>query len=61
MESSKRTKKAKNTEDIEDKQSPIREVIEFTNPVEISGDGEYLYITEIDTDSKSNVMKGLLQ
>ena len=57
MKSLKIIKKAKESKE---KQSPS-EIIEFTNPVEISGDGKYLYITEIETDPKSNVMKGLLQ
>ncbi len=58
MKSSIITIKAKSTKE---KQSPIREIIEFTNPVEISGDGEYLNITEIETDPKPNVTKGFLQ
>jgi hypothetical protein len=49
-----------NIKTADEKQS-LSEIIEFTNPVEISGDGKYLYITEIETDPKSNVMKGLLQ
>lgn len=47
--------------DINEKKLPVREIVEFTNPVEISGDGEYLYITEIETDLKSNFTKELLQ
>lgn len=57
MESSKITKKDK---DIKNKKLPIRQVIEFTNPVEISGDGEYLYITEILTVNKPDIAKGHL-
>ena len=57
MESSKITKKDKDTKN---KQLPIRQVIEFTYPVEISGDGEYLYITEIETVNKPDVARGHL-
>lgn len=58
MKSLRTTKKAKDTKD---KQPQSREIIEFNNPVEISGDGEYLYIIETETSPKSNFMKGLLQ
>jgi hypothetical protein len=38
----------------EEKQTSAIEIIEFDNPVEVSGDGEYLYITEITTDCNRN-------
>jgi predicted transcriptional regulator len=45
MKSSMNTK---NVEDIIDKLSPVIEIIEFNNPVEITCNGENLYITEIE-------------
>lgn len=48
-------------EKAESKKIFSRAISELTIPVEISGDGEYLYITKMETDPKSNLEKGFVQ